>query len=193
MALAVTINDNVEILTSEGETDPNTYTVEDIQKQLVVLRCQATDQPVKVHKSRISKIIKENMMEETVMSTATTTQAEEIASEVSEAMTESTSTTNESSKVNFDQLIEDGYEVWTKNSLNFDQGGFEVAAHCVISPDRTEYETFNTYNGSRGKNNGKMKKGAPKKRSVYALKDDKVLEKKRKTLARKGYIKRNDD
>ena len=187
MALTAKIGENVEILTSEGKTDPNIYKVEEIQKQLVVLRCQETGQPHKVHKSRISKVIKENIdMDETVMSTATTTQAEEIASEVSAALTP----TSTDSKIDFDQLVEDGFEVWTKKNLNFDQGGYEVEAHCVINPDQTGYETFNTYNGSRGKNNSKMKKGEPKKRSVYTIKDDKALEKKRKILERKGYTKR---
>lgn len=193
----------VRIYTSRGQIDPNTYQVTDLDKQTATLLCESTQQTIKVHKSRIKELVntitKENTMNTKTSndmdteSTATipTTEMEESTTDsiTQEMATTTTKTTSADTKIDFDQMVRDGYEVWTKGDCEFDQPGVKVQAHCIISPDKSEFETFNTYNGSRGKNNGKPKNGQARRKSVYPIGDTAALEKKRKTLEKKGYTR----
>jgi hypothetical protein len=199
----------VKIYTSRGQIDPNTYQVEEFDKQVAVLLCESTQQKIKVHKSRIKEVIANTMSKEntTMNKTGTSTDIDTILEEsaASTAEAEDTSEENEGTtatavatpkvttptetKVDFDQMVRDGFEVWTKADCEFDQPGVSVRAHCIISPDKKEFETFNTYNGSRGKNNSKPKNGQARRKSVYAIADTSALEKKRKALEKKGYTR----
>lgn len=85
--------------------------------------------------------------------------------------------------VDFSALVAQGHEVWTKENLSFDVESVKVDAHCVISPDQKSYRVFNTYNGSLGK------KGATG--TDYEFTESMTLDKKRKSLEKKGYVKRD--
>lgn len=196
--VTVTEGEEVKIRTSGGEIDPNTYKVEFIKRDLVGLTCKETGILIKVNNQRILKIIKQeekkmNKIESAVIDieTGRLTRPEQETSEIVVEETietqESPETpTEESTVLNLDQLVQDGFEVWTKNGLSLGTdpkvSTINVAAHCVIDPEDTPnrgYEIFNSYNGSRGK------KGKVGKR--YAFTDKMTVEKKRLALEKKGY------
>lgn len=198
MALQVHKDDEVQILTSGGVVDPNNYRVDYTKKDLVGLVCNATGCPIKVHNSRIHKILEEeNQMSETATATIETTEGvtleEAKAPRVRKAKTSPT-------PVDFDALVNSGLEVWNKFGMNLGKDakvqGIDVGAHCVIGTFINEepklvgeidpgaefegYEIFNTYNGTLGK------KGKQAGRR-FAFTDKMTREKKVKQLQKKEY------
>ena len=184
--------ERVQILTSGGEVDPNTYLVEFAGRGLVGLVCKETGILIKVNNQRIHKIMEKKMTENE--NTAVIDVSEIETQEVT--MEESSSSSTETSQpkapasnepIDFDQMVQDGFEVWTKNGLNLGEdpkvAAIQVSAHCVIDPENTPnrgYEIFNSYNGTRGK------KAKPGKRYLFTEKMN--FEKKQKTLEKKGYV-----
>ena len=90
-------------------------------------------------------------------------------------------------KIDFDEIVNDGFEVWSKGGLSLGDdpkvSAINVAAHCVIDEEGTidrGYEVFNSYNGTRGA------KGKGGKR--YSFSEKMTVERKRKLLEKKGYI-----
>jgi hypothetical protein len=187
----------VQILTSGGEVDPNTYNVKYVKHGLVGLTCKETGITVKVNNQRIHRIIKqqENIMnnESTAVIDETTIETPEFAASTAETLVQPEKVKKVKTpkappaKIDFDSIVENGFEVWTKTGLTLGDdpkvSAIQVAAHCVIDPEGTEdrgYEVFNSYNGTRGA------KGKGGKR--YGFSEKMTVEKKRKTLEKKGYI-----
>ena len=182
--------EKVQILTSGGEVDPNTYFVEFVGRGLVGLTCKETGILIKVNDQRIHKIIEEKKMIDndtaTIDETAT---AEVISSETtSEAPKATPKTKTDPEPIDFDEMVRNGYEVWSKENLSLGDdpkvSSIRVAAHCVIDPDGTPnrgYEIFNSYNGTRGK------KGTAGKR--YLFNDKTTYDKKVKNLEKKNYTR----
>lgn len=82
-----------------------------------------------------------------------------------------------------DYFIDHGYDVWVKEASPLGPNStIEVKSYCVIDPEGVEnrgYEVFNTYDGSRGSNS--------KKRMKYFFTKKMTIDKKIKTLVKKGY------
>ena len=206
MALQVHKDDEVQILTSGGVIDPNKYRVNFTKKDVVGLVCDATGCPIKVHNSRIHKILKEEQMSDI---------ATVIIDETVEGVTLEPAKPTRIRKVkappalvNFDTMVNDGFEVWNKFGMNLGKDtkvqGIGVAAHCVIGTfinDDSEngpkpvdgieigasfegYEIFNTYNGTLGK------KGKQSGRR-FTFTEKMTREKKVKQLQRKEYVQHN--
>lgn len=190
MSAQVIGGERVKILTSGGEVDPNTYFVEFVGRGLVGLTCKETGILIKVNDQRIHKIIEEKKMSDNE-STAVideTVQTEDFNQETSSENTTTTKTKSDPEPIDFDGMVRNGYEVWSKSNLSLGDdpkvAAIQVAAHCVIDPEDTPnrgYEIFNSYNGTRGK------KGTKGKR--YLFNDKTTYEKKIKTLDKKGYTK----
>ena len=196
MSAKVTGGERVKILTSGGDIDPNTYNVQYAKKGLVGLTCKETGITIKVNNQRIHKIINQEKMmnnegntaviDETVIKTNEFDASTEVTSQTAKVKTPKTPRPPPA-KINFDAMVEDGFEVWTKTGLSLGDdpkvSSIAVASHCVIDPFGTEtrgYEVFNSYNGTRGA------KGKGGKR--YSFTEKMTIEKKRKTLDKKGYI-----
>jgi len=201
MALAVQKDDEVQILTSGGVLDPNNYQVESTKKDAIVLLCKDTGRTIKVHNSRIHKVLKEeNQMSETATVTSETTEGvtlEAAAPKVRKTKTPPT-------PVDFDALVNSGLEVWNKFGMNLGSDakvqGIGVGAHCVIGTFVNEesravagvevgasfegYEIFNTYNGTLGK------KGKQSGRR-FRFTEKMTREKKIKQLSKKNYVQHN--
>lgn len=189
MNTRVTGGEQVQILTSGGEVDPNIYVIEHVGRDLVGLTCRETGITIKVNSQRIHKIIKEKNMNDTDTATIEETTID-LAPETTTATTEKPKKEKTPkappAPIDWDRLVSDGYEVWTKEGLTLGTdpkvSEIQVAAHCVIDPEGTEnrgYEVFNSYNGTRG---AKGKSG-----KHYPFTEKNTIEKKRKTLAKKGY------
>lgn len=192
MIAKVTGGEEVKILTSGGEIDPNTYNVKYIKHGLVGLTCKETGLTIKVNNKRIFKIINQ---EKNVMSNENTAVIDETIIETPEFEAPAAETQPVKkvrtpkappAQIDFDAMVNDGFEVWTKTGLNLGDdpkvAAIQVAAHCVIDPEGVEnrgYEVFNSYNGTRGA------KSKPGKR--YAFTEKNTVEKKRKALEKKGY------
>jgi hypothetical protein len=180
----------VKIFDSEENVDPNIYEVTGKVRSVIELINVETGIPHRVHKSRIAKVLLDG------------DKAEELE-EVQKAMEANPGTKKAAKKkaakkpkvekVDFKELIKEGYEVWSKNVEFPDKEGKQIdgvkcESHCVFAPDKTSYRVFNTYNGSLGKNPKKREKnplGVP-----YQIADEKKLDKKLKDLDKKGYKKR---
>ena len=209
MSARVFGGEEVKILTSGGEIDPNTYNVQFVKRDLIGLACKETGITIKVNNQRIYKVIKENEMNETENNSNVATiesdngtqtmEPTEITVEPSQdENTEGETAKEEKPKkakktktppqpIDFDAMVNDGFEVWTRSGLSLGDdpkvSAIAVAAHCVIDPEDVEergYEVFNSYNGTRGA------KGKGGKR--YLFTEKMTIEKKRKTLAKKGYV-----
>lgn len=197
MKARVTGGEEVRILTSGGEVDPNIYNVKFVKHGLVGLTCRETGITIKVNNQRIHKIIKEKNMNNdgTAVLNETTIDTPEFTSNENETQeqTQSENTEKKTSKappekIDFDAMVEAGFEVWTKTGLSLGSdpkiSAISVAAHCVIDPESADgdrgYEVFNSYNGTRG---AKGKGG-----KHYLFTEKMTVEKKRKALEKKGYI-----
>lgn len=196
MKARVTGGEEVQILTSGGEIDPNTYNVKFIKHGLVGLTCKETGITVKVNNQRIHKVTKEKNMnnDSTAVLNETTIDTPEFTSDGDETQNqpqigkiEEKTSKAPPEKIDFDAMVNDGFEVWTKTGLSLGSdpkvATISVAAHCIIDPEDTEdrgYEVFNSYNGTRGA------KGKGGKR--YFFTEKRTVEKKRKALEKKGYI-----
>ena len=199
MSATVIGGEEVRILTSGGDIDPNTYTVQYVKHGLVGLTCKETSITIKVNNQRIHKILKKDntmntentaIIDETITTIdtpefAASTDGTPIQPKVKKVKTPKAPP----EKIDFDAIVNDGFEVWTKTGLSLGEdpkvSAIQVAAHCVIDPADHEnetrgYEVFNSYNGTRGA------KGKGGKR--YDLTEKMTVEKKRKTLEKKGYI-----
>jgi hypothetical protein len=188
MIAQVTRGEEVLILTSGGEIDPNTYTVQFVGRGLVGLTCKETGILIKVNNQRIHKIIEEKKMSENESTIAVIdeTNQDETVSETTSASTSTPKAKTQPEPIDFDQMVRNGFEVWTKAGLNLGDdpkvATIQVAAHCVIDPEDTQnrgYEIFNSYNGTRGK------KGTRGKR--YLFTDKMTYDKKVKSLEKKNY------
>jgi hypothetical protein len=204
MALQVQKDDEVQILTSGGAVDPNMYRVDFTKKDVVGLVCDATGCPIKVHNSRIHKILKEeNQMSDTATATIDTT-AEGVSLEPAKTPRPRKVKTPPT-PVDFDALVNAGFEVYNKFGMNLGKDakvqGIDVAAHCVIGTFTNSnsengpkpvtgididaqfegYEIFNTYNGTLGK------KGKQAGRR-FAFNEKMTREKKIKQLLKKEYV-----
>lgn len=192
MIARVTGGEEVKILTSCGELDPNTYNVQFVKHGLVGLACNETGITIKVNNQRIHKIIEENTMstENTAVIDETVIDAPEFAASTDETISKPVKTKTPKAppeQIDFDAIVNDGFEVWTKPGLTLGDdpkvAAISVAAHCVIDPEGTEnrgYVVFNSYNGTRGA------KGKGGKRYDF-VEGKMTVEKKRKTLEKKGY------
>lgn len=180
--------DRVLLTTSEGNEDPLVYKLDSIKRAIAYIECEKTGKLMKVHKSRIRKVLihkEENMSGTTVEETAETSanivtralESEEITTTTKPARAKKSQEPPPS--VDFGSLTGEGYEIWTKEGLKFDVGDINVSAHCLIAPDKAAYEVFNTYNGSLGK------KGT--RGQTYHFSEKNTIEKKRKALEKKGY------
>ena len=191
MSVKVFGGEEVQILTSGGELDPNPYKVDFVKGTLVGLINQETSAQIKIHNSRIDQIIHKK---EIGMSTDTSAVVDDVVVENPEFTADDTVKTPDKVKrektppqpIDFDQMVEDGLEVWNKFGLTLGDDpkvqGIEVGAHCVIDHEDTTnrgYIIFNSYNGTRGK------KGKQGKR--YDFSEKMTAEKKRRQLEKKGY------
>jgi hypothetical protein len=188
MGATVFGGENVQILTSGGKIDPNIYNVEFIKKDLIGLSCKETGIQIKVNNQRIYKVLNQKGNEMNDIATV-----DKIATKVVGTPGFSItpkpkikSAKSQPIKIDFDSMAENGFEIWTKSGLSLGDDPkvtkINVAAHCIIdpSPEPRGYEVFNSYNGTRGV------KGKNGKR--YYFSEKMTLEKKRKLLAKKGYV-----
>jgi hypothetical protein len=192
MNASVTGGEMVKILTSGGEEDPNTYNVQFVNKGLVGLCCKETGITIKVNNQRIHKIINQEKKmnnENTATIDETTIEIPEFIAPTGTATTKPKVKTPKAppAKIDFDAMVSEGLEVWTKVGLSLGDdpkvSSITVSSHCIIDSEETEdrgYEVFNSYNGTRG---AKGKGG-----KHYSFTDKMTIEKKRKTLGKKGYI-----
>jgi len=192
MNARVTGGEEVKILTSGGDVDPNTYNVKFVKHGLVGLACKETGITIKVNNQRIHKVIEENIMntETAVIDETTVIETPEFAASTNREQVKVKKVKTPKAppaKIDFDAIVNDGFEVWTKVGLTLGDdpkvSAISVAAHCVIDPEGTEdrgYVVFNSYNGTRGA------KGKGGKR--YGFSEKMTVEKKRKTLGKKGYV-----
>jgi len=181
--------DKVQVWNPLNEVDPNIYLVTGIKQSIIELENIKTEKFHRVHKTRIAKIIVDNELEEVQKTMDTTAEKPKKAKKEKKEKVKKP----KPEKVNFKQLVADGYEVYSMTVPFTKDGttpvdGMKVESHCVIAPDKASYRVFNTYNGTLGK------KPAEKKKNPmgveYNLKDEKALEKKRRALEKKGYKKR---
>ena len=193
MSAVLFVGEQVEILTSGGGIDPFIYAVHHIKGDLVDLTCQETGITIKVNQQRISKVIKKDKKamnsHTTIIDEAVIETPEFSEVEIIETLKGKISNVKDSASplINFDEMVQNGYEVWTKIGLTLGKdskvSGIQVSAHCVIDPIGTQnygFEVFNSYNGTRGK------KGNTGKRYRFTEKMD--LEKKRRQLEKRGYF-----
>ncbi|MHA1839871.1 MAG: hypothetical protein ACTSYO_07970 [Candidatus Ranarchaeia archaeon] len=192
MSVRVFGGEEVQILTSGGEIDPNPYKVEFVKGTLVGLTNQETNAQIKIHNSRIDQVIIKKEIEmntdtavidDVVVESPEFTAGDTVAETPVKAKREKKSPPQ---PIDFDQMVEDGLEVWSKFGLTLGDDpkvqGIEVGAHCVIEPENAEdrgYTIFNSYNGTRGK---KGKQG-----KHYSFSEKMTAEKKRRQLEKKGY------
>ena len=173
--------DKIRIFMCDEELDPDIWEVTGKVRAIITLTNVRTKKPHRVHKSRIAKIIVEG----------------DGMKEVQEAKKEKKPKVAKAAKperVDFKGLLESGCEVWSMGVDFNDKDGQPVPnvkaeAHCVISADLKSFRVFNTFNGSLGKSSTKKRDKAPLG-VEYALADEKALEKKRKSLQKKGYKRR---
>lgn len=181
--------DQVLLTTSEGNEDPLVYELQEIKRAIAYINCEKTGKSMKVHKSRIRKVL--DHKEETMTGTATEEFADTSTNIVTRALeSEDKPATAKPARakksqepppmVDFTSLMDEGFEIWTKDGLKFDVDEIDVRAHCLIATDKITYEVFNTYNGSLGK------KGTHGQ--TYHFSEKNTLEKKRKALGKKGYV-----
>jgi len=174
----------VKILTSDRRPDENIYVVEQIKRSVAFLTCEDTGRQIKVHKTRISEVL----MKEEEMSNVTATvdsEVETLEAVKAKPKTKRARTSKELPKpLDFDELLDQDMEIWTRTGLNFDVPGMKVAAHCIIDPNGSSFRTFNTYNGSIGRS-GKLPDWKP-------FTEKNTLEKKRANLEKKGYVLHTD-
>jgi hypothetical protein len=191
MSVTAVPGNRVLILTGEQKKDDLVYKVDSIKRSIAFLICEKTGLPMKVHRSRIRKVldIKEETMSGTTVDESVETDSTRIVTRAleseGETKTPKAKKSQESIPVDFNSLRSEGFEIWTKENLNFDVDGITVRAHCLIAKEndegeRASYEVFNTYNGSLGK------KGT--RGQTYHFSEKNTLEKKRKTLDKKGYV-----
>lgn len=180
--------DRVLLTTSEGKEDTLIYELDSIKRAIAYIKCEKTGKSMKVHKSRIRKVLEhkeENMTGTVTEEIAETTTSANIVTRALESETEAKPARAKKSQepppaVDFTTLINEGFEIWTKEGLKFDVDDIDVRAHCLIAPDKAAYEVFNTYNGSLGK------KGT--RGQTYHFSEKNTIEKKRKALEKKGYV-----
>lgn len=181
--------DKIQIFMCDEELDPHTYEVTGKVRAIITLTNIKTGAPHRVHKSRIAKIIVEGeeMKEVQKVMEATKEKKEKKAKKAAKPK-------EKVERVDFKGMLESGCEVWSMAVDFNDKDGQPVPnvkaeAHCVIAADQKSFTVFNTFNGSLGKSSSKKRDKAPTG-VVYALADEKALEKKRKALQKKGYKRR---
>ena len=182
--------DRVLLTTSEGKEDSLVYELGSIKRAIAFITCESTGKSMKVHKSRIRKVLehKEETMNGTITEEiAETTTSANIVTRALESDGETKAKPIRAKKsqeppptVDFTTFMDEGFEIWTKEGLKFDVDDIDVRAHCLITPEKDAYEVFNTYNGSLGK------KGT--RGQTYHFSEKNTIEKKRKALEKKGYV-----
>jgi hypothetical protein len=183
-------DDQVQIYTAQGEgkVDPFIYRVTGFRQSIVELENVETGKFHRVHKTRIAKIlVNDKDLEEVQKVMDKTAEKPKVKAKPKKQKPE------KPERVDFKQMIIDGWEIWSKQVKFTDKdqndiAGIKAEAHCAIAPDQKSYRVFNTYNGALG-TKAKEKKKNPDGVS-YSLADEKALEKKRKDLEKKSYKKR---
>lgn len=206
--------DIIQVFGSDGALRANKYLVVNKVRSVIVLEDCETKKPDRVHKSRVAKIL--NVEEDASMEKDVKAQgkapetpvvpapapapAPVAAADAPAAPAEAkpakavkpakVAKPVKVEKVDFKQMLADGFEVWTKSTeFNDKEGkpvdGIKVESHCAIAQDGLSYRVFNTYNGGLGKKDAAKKKN-PEGMS-YKLADAAALEKKREDLKKKGY------
>lgn len=178
-----TVKKKVRLFTSSKNEDNLVYTVDRIERDVYHLTCDETGKSTKAHKTRIRNL--EDTMSQSTVSNSNSASTEGVQMESTMESLGSQIKKSKASKTyepfNFNEFVSNGYEIWVKNDLKFDVNTVKAQAVCMISPDRTTYETFNVYNGSLGKKNSR---GKP-----FSFTDKMTFEKKQQQLEAKGYIK----
>jgi hypothetical protein len=190
--------DRIKIFTAEMKIDPNVYKITGFKQSIVELENVETKKFHRVHKTRIAKIIVEGENLEEVQKTMDKTEEKPEATQPNAPQQEAPKPkpqkpNGKQEKVNFKQMIDEGWDVWSKavkftDKDQLDVPGIKAEAHCAIAPDGKQYRVFNTYNGVMGKKDAAKKKNPSG--VIYAIADEKTLEKKRKDLEKKGYKRR---
>lgn len=178
--------DKIQIFLCDEQMSPDIWEVTAKSRATISLANVQTGKSHCVHKSRVAKIIVEGEEMKEVQETMETPAKKEkvVAKPKPKEKVE---------RVDFKGMVESGCEIWSMTVDFNDKDGqplpnVKAEAHCVIAADAKSFKVFNTFNGSLGKSSKKRDK-APLG-VEYKLEDEKALEKKRKTLQKKGYKRR---